>query len=185
MRTFWGILTVGLLAAAASAAPAHAATVAEELTALAGEWTGAEIAAVGHPGGVFHLAIAPTAPGGALVATGRLGADDDGSALLLAGPVEIVQSGGQCFALTGGNGVPEGAFAVEHAPFGGLRFHRLVRAGSEDQLAVQAEELVLAKAGADGTRRLKVTRGERLCRDAAGAESLCGTAQSRTYSLKR
>ena len=181
MRAYWGLFAVGVLAAS----QAKAVTLTEDLSAMAGDWQGTEVAAVGHPVGTFHLTLTPVTPTGVLLAKGHLGAGGDGNGLLAGQDFELVQSGDAYFALTSSDGTPAGAFTVEHAPFGGLRFHRLVQAGADAQLGVQSEEVLVGKLAANGSRRVKVTRGGRLCRDASGVEAACGAAETRIYSIKR
>lgn len=172
------VFTAMALAGAANAAP-----VSEGVRALAGTWQAEEIVAAGVTPTSFQLVIeAPAELTAPLVARARLspvaGAPIEPLAL------EIVRSGDAVYGLTGAGGTPEGAFAVAHAPFGGLQLTRLAKVASEEQLTVRAEAIGIGRPQADGSRRVKITRGERLCRDASAAATACGAGEARTYVMR-
>lgn len=173
-------IVMGLVlgAGAASAAP-----VSESVRALAGTWQAEEIVAAGIAPTSFQLVLEASAEMTApLVARARF-VPGNGTALE-AVALEIVKSGDAVYGLTGEGGTQDGAFAIAHAPFGGLTFSRLARVPSEDQLTLRAETIGIGRPQADGSRRLKIARGERLCRDGSAVATACGAAETRTYMMR-
>lgn len=182
MSIFKGAL---IAAGVALPTPAHATTVADELAGLAGTWQGGEAGVNSELFSSMRLSVTLSPAGNAVIADGYLSSGLDGKGLVEDQTWRFVLSSGQCFALTHTDGSPEDAFAVERAASGGLRFHRLTRTASEDQLVVRSEEITISKPATGGTRRLKFTRGEPLCRNGHGRESVCGRAETHTYRLHR
>lgn len=157
------------------------ATLEEDVVALAGTWDGPDADAA-HAGQTFRLEVAASAAGTGLLADLKATASD--AALLAPVSLSLLSMDSRAYGLTSTDGTPEGAFAVEHAPFGGVKMARLARGPAADQ--IQSQEIVVGRAQADGSRRLRVTIGERQCRDATSHAFIrCGGAATRTYVMKR
>ena len=184
-QRIFALFCAGTGVGAAMLAPTSiAATLNEDVLQLVGTWDGAD-ADASHGGATFHLEIAAAAAETGLFATATMAASD--AAMMAPTSLSMLQDAGSMYGLTSGDGTPEGAYVVEHAPFGGIRLARLTRGqASLAPLALQMEEIVISKAATDGSRKLKLSHGEQRCVDSAShAFSGCGAATTRTYVMKR
>lgn len=159
---------------------ALAATVEADVQALAGEWQGED-----ESGHGARLAVAALAEPGTL-ATLTVKVDDGVFARDTAHT--LAARDGLHFLVPGQGATADyaGTYTLLRLPGGGLRFVRLARVVSEDMVAVQTEEVVVGRARADGSRTLKLARGERSCWEGgADAPVPCGPAVSTIYLIRK
>lgn len=168
------VLKVMAVVAVLAAAEARGEDLVDEVRSLAGSWQG-----VDTEGRAASLTVTPGAGGSARFTLVAQRAGGEATRLDAA----LLEEGGHAFLSETNGG---GSFVLDRRSASLLRFARLVRLASEDEVVVRVEALALGAPRMDGSRKLTLTQGRRLCLDAAaGAYGACGVGELQTFMMVR
>ena len=160
-------------------ASALAATVEQDVTALAGQWqgeaaNGTKVTVQLAKGQGEQLAT------GSLKIEGGLVQDDKEFTLLRTDKLFWMVPGKTPF-----DAEKDEPYAMTRLPDGGLKFVRLAHPGG-DAASLQAEEIEIGRLSHTGTRSFKLIRSEKLCNDpAAPGGKPCGEPVTETIVLHK